>query len=128
MSQRHVPSCVLVIFGTCITNPCNIWPCDILQGQILQEFATCYDMLHEAQRVEFRATCRRDKTASKVVLRMPKIISTHEGRCRCYMSLEHVPATFSCVCTHCDFVAATWFVLFMGQHFFNRVNINQPRH
>ena len=33
-------------------------------------------------------------------------VSSHEGTCRCNISLGHVSATFSCVCK-CDFVPAT---------------------
>ena len=37
-----------------------------------------------------------------------KSMNSHEGTCRCNMSLGHVPATFSCVCGCCDFVPATY--------------------
>ena len=33
--------------------------------------------------------------------------SSHEGTCRCNISLGHVPATCSCLCKCCDFVPAT---------------------
>ena len=36
-----------------------------------------------------------------------RAVSSHEGTCRCNISLGHVPATFSCVCKCCDFVPAT---------------------
>ena len=34
-------------------------------------------------------------------------ISSHEGTCRCNISLGQLPASFSCVCKCCDFVPAT---------------------
>ena len=36
-----------------------------------------------------------------------RAVSSHEGTCRCNVSLGHVPATFSCVCKCYDFVPAT---------------------
>ncbi len=78
MSQRNISPWLLIIYGTCNTNSCNIL----------------------SLRVEFRLTCVRDKTASKFVLHVPKIISTHEGTFRCDMSLEHVPTKIFIVCTH----------------------------
>ena len=62
---------------------------------------------HEVQQVELRATCRRDRMSPKLMLRNYDCISSHEGTCRCNMSLRHVPATFSCVCKRYDFVPAT---------------------
>ena len=35
-----------------------------------------------------------------------RAVSSHEGTCRCNISLGHVPTTFSCVCKR-DFVPAT---------------------
>ena len=64
-------------------------------------------MSHEVQQVELRVTCRGDKISPKLVLHSYKSISSHEGTCRCKISLGHVPATFSCVCKCCDFVPAT---------------------
>ena len=73
---------------------------------ILATFCPC-NMSHEVQQVELRATCRGDKISPKLVLHSYKSISSHEGTCRCNISLGHVPATFSCVCKCCDFVPAT---------------------
>ena len=36
-----------------------------------------------------------------------RAVSSHQGSCRCNISLGHLPATFSCVCKCCDFVPAT---------------------
>ena len=67
-----------------------------------------HNMSHEVQQVEvLRATCREDKISPILVLHNYKIISLHEGTCRCNISLGHVPATFSCVWQCCDFVTAT---------------------
>ena len=65
-----------------------------------------YNMTHEVQQVELRSTCRGDKISPKLVLHSYKSISSHEGTCRCKISLGHVPATFSCVCKCSDFVPA----------------------
>ena len=46
---------------------------------------------------------RGDKITPKLVLYQ----FTTEGTCRCNISPKHGPATFSCVCTCCDFVPAT---------------------
>ena len=72
---------------------------------ILATLCPC-GMSHEVQQLELRATCRRDKISPKLVLHSYKSISSHEGTCRCNISLRHVPATFSCVCKCCDFVPA----------------------
>ena len=57
--------------------------------------------------VELHGTHRGDKITPKLVLHNYKRISSNEGTCCCNISLKHVPATFSCVCTCCDFVSAT---------------------
>ena len=67
----------------------------------------CSDVSHEKQLVQFHVTRRGDKITPKLVLHNYKSISSHEETCRCNIPLKHVPATFSCVCTCCDFVAAT---------------------
>ena len=72
----------------------------------LQSFVPC-NMSHKVQQVELRATCRGDKIVARFVLHESKSMNSHEGTCRCNMSLGHVPATFSCVCGCCDFVPAT---------------------
>ena len=71
--------------------------------------ATCLrDVSHvsrvqHVEQVELHWARRGDKITPKLVLHDCKSISSHEGN----MSLQHVPATFSCVCTCCDFVPAT---------------------
>ena len=67
----------------------------------------CSDVSHEVQLVQFHVTRRGDKITPKLVLHNYKSISSHEETCRCNIPLKHVPATFSCVCTCCNFVAAT---------------------
>ena len=62
---------------------------------------------HEVQLVELHGTRRGNKVTPKLVLHNYKSIISHEGTCRCNISLKHVPTTFSCVCTCCDFVPAT---------------------
>ena len=57
----------------------------------------CSDMSHEVQLVELNGTRRGDKITPKLVLHNYKSISSHEGTCRCNISLKQVPATFSCV-------------------------------
>ena len=58
--------------------------------------------------VELHGTRRGDKITPKFVLHNYKSISSHEGHvASCNISLGHVPATFSSVCTCCDFVSAT---------------------
>ena len=64
--------------------------------------STCWTQLDE-----LHGTRRRDKIIAKLVLHNYKTISSHEGTCCCNISLKHVPATFSCVRTCCDFVPAT---------------------
>ena len=71
------------VAGTC--------PRDILQRHVL----SC----------ELRGTRRGEKITPKLVLHNHKSISSHEGTCRCNISLGYVPAKFSCTC--CDFVPAT---------------------
>ena len=36
-----------------------------------------------------------------------KSMDSHQGTCRCHMSLGDIPETFYCVCGYCDFVQAT---------------------
>ena len=68
----------------------------------------CSDMLQRrVHLVELHGTRREDKIIPKLVLHNYKSISSHEGTCRFNISLKHVPATFSCVCTCCDLVPAT---------------------
>ena len=66
----------------------------------------CRDVSHEVQQAELHGTYRGDKITPKLVLHNCKSVSSHEGTCRCNISLKHVHATFSCVCICCDFVAA----------------------
>ena len=74
--------------------------------RIPAKFCPC-NMSHKVQQVELRATCRGNKFVARFVLHESKSVDSHEGTCRCNMSLGHVPATFSCVRGCCDFVPAT---------------------
>ena len=66
----------------------------------------CSDLSHEVEEVELHGTRRGDKIIRKLVLHNYKSISSIE-RGDCNLSLKHVTATSSCVCTCCDFVPAT---------------------
>ena len=56
----------------------------------LQSFvpATCPTKFNNYE-VELRATCRGDKIVARFVLHENKSINSHEGTCRCNMSLRH---------------------------------------
>ena len=69
---------------------------------ILSTFCPC-DMSHEVQQVELRATCHGDRMSPKLMLHNHDNISSHKGD----VSLQHVPATFLCVCKRYDFVPPT---------------------
>ena len=63
-----------------------------------------YDESHEFHQVEICATChRRAQNIPQIGVAQVKIISLHEGTCRCNISLGHVLATFPCVCKCCEF-------------------------
>ena len=66
----------------------------------------CSDLSHEVEEVELHGTRSGDKIIRKLVLHNYKSISSIE-RGDCNLSLKHVTATSSCVCTCCDFVPAT---------------------
>ena len=68
-------------------------PCNVLSPRCV----------HEVYQVERRATCCGDKMSPKLMLHNYDSTSSHDGTCRCNMSLRHVPATFSCVCKRYDF-------------------------
>ncbi len=81
----------------------NFWH---VQHEFLQHFvpATCCTKFNELNLVQHVSETKQLQSSCCAC---QKIISTHEWTCRCDMSLRLVPVTFSCVCTHCDFVAAT---------------------
>jgi hypothetical protein len=62
---------------------------------------------HKVQQVELLATWGQDKICTKLMLHDYNAISGYNGPCHCNINKGHVPATFSCVCTHCDFIPGT---------------------
>jgi hypothetical protein len=67
----------------------------------------CRKMSHNVQQVELLATWRRDKMCTELMLHDYNTISGHDGTCRCSINQGYIPATFPCVCTHCDFIPGT---------------------
>jgi hypothetical protein len=62
---------------------------------------------HKVQQVELVATWSWDKISTELMLHDYNTISGHDGTCRCNINQEYIPATFPCVCIHCDFIPGT---------------------
>ncbi len=78
MSQRHVPLCVLIIFGACNTNSCNI-----LSLQHVARSPTSWNKCNMSQ----------GQNCCKIVPATCPISVNNTWFCRCYMLLQHVPAS-----------------------------------
>ena len=102
------------IAGTCPSNRkvCNMYTEATQKSQHLhthQNFAgtCCSDVSYEFQLVELHGTRRGDKITPKLILHIYKTISSDVGTATTYPWNMYPGATFSCVCTCCDFVPTT---------------------